>query len=248
MQLLSHIWQWHPLVGVCIAALGLLGVLVPLIREKIGRREKAAWTLLLLALLLYEIKSVYQDRNEHDREQAALRTEQLAEFNRIADGMERSIVGMEKLMSEATGGDSYLYFDVGDPGGPTEIPAPGIIKGNIAATAIPDFVGDFPLHDVIVHASCPFGWMQLIDYGTMYPHEIGRPRQGIYLQFPSTTVRQADCYLLINTSNGSYFQIVRFLKEGDKWTWGSRFMKYGRPNEWKQEHFGDGFPRDEKWQ
>jgi len=50
-------WLWHPPIGVWIGILGLLGVIVPLIRDltKIGRREKAAWTFVMFALLLLEI-------------------------------------------------------------------------------------------------------------------------------------------------------------------------------------------------
>jgi hypothetical protein len=84
-----NIWHWHPPVGVWIGILGLLGVLVPLFRDlpKIGKSEKAFWTFVMFALLLLEIKSAYQDRAEHDEEQANARTEQLNQFSKIAEGI-----------------------------------------------------------------------------------------------------------------------------------------------------------------
>jgi hypothetical protein len=90
---LHELWQSYPPVGIYIAILGLFGVLVPLLRDisKIGRREKAAWTALMFILLGLEIKSLYQDRNAHDFQQAEARKEQLREFSVIADGINTSI-------------------------------------------------------------------------------------------------------------------------------------------------------------
>jgi hypothetical protein len=66
---------------------------VPLIRDpqKIGKHEKALWTFVLFALLMLEIKSVYQDRNEHDREQAEARERETKSFEKIANGIEGAI-------------------------------------------------------------------------------------------------------------------------------------------------------------
>ena len=126
---LHDLWSWHPSVGVWIGILGLLGVVVPLIRDlaKIGKGEKAAWTLVMFALLLLEIKSVYQDRSEHDREQAQARSEQLSEFGKIADGINKTIdaskqqfeatmtrsdtivSGVSNSIKTQTGGDSFAF-------------------------------------------------------------------------------------------------------------------------------------------
>jgi hypothetical protein len=78
---------------VYIGILGFLGVVVPLIRDlaKMGKREKAFWTFMTFALLLLELKSVYQDRKEHDSEQSKARAEQLAEFGKIARGIDTTI-------------------------------------------------------------------------------------------------------------------------------------------------------------
>jgi hypothetical protein len=76
------LWAWHPPVGVYIGILGFLGVLVTLVRDltTIGKREKAAWIFVMFTLLLFEVKSVYQDRNEHDQQQADARERETKSF------------------------------------------------------------------------------------------------------------------------------------------------------------------------
>ena len=83
----------------------MLGVLVTLIKDpkEIGRREKAAWTFIFFALLLLEIKSVYQDRREHDNEQSRARAEQLERFGKIADSI-------DKNLAQTMGGSGYPIF------------------------------------------------------------------------------------------------------------------------------------------
>src|SRR5579871_5021860 len=87
------LWPLHPPVGVWIGVLGLLGVLVTLLRDvtKIDKVEKAVWTSVMFSLLLLEMKSVYQDRSEHDIEQAEARAEELRQFGNIANGISTTI-------------------------------------------------------------------------------------------------------------------------------------------------------------
>jgi len=128
--MMETIWAWHPPVGVWIGILGFLGVIVPLIRDlsKIGRREKAVRTFVVFALLLLEIKSVYQDRNEHDLEQAATRVKEEKHFETIAEGIKAAIresdsnfqltmnrsdritSGVSDAIRVQTGGDSFAYI------------------------------------------------------------------------------------------------------------------------------------------
>jgi hypothetical protein len=130
-------WEWHPLVGTYIGVLGVLGVIVPwLFRppEKMGRAEKALWTLVVFALFGLEIRTLYLDRDEHDAEQARERCQQLQSFQQIATTlgaaittsqtqfdatMKRSDQIMKETMASnktakesldnITGGDSYTY-------------------------------------------------------------------------------------------------------------------------------------------
>ncbi|HEV2501422.1 MAG TPA: hypothetical protein VGY31_17760 [Terriglobia bacterium] len=146
--------RWHPPVGVYIAALAVLGVFVPLIRwEKAGPEEKALWTAVMLVLVGLEISSIYKDRNEHDAEQARARKEQLEGFQRIADGLSRSIAQsqenfnatmarsskiMERVQTSIdsiTGGNSFVYMQL-----------VGLQK--TGAILHVQHAGKFPLHNV----------------------------------------------------------------------------------------------------
>lgn len=107
-----------------------LGVLVALTRDptEIGRREKAVWIFVMFALLMLEIKSVYQDRNEHDKQQAEARERETRSFEGIADGIKREIrqsheqfeatmqksdaimAGVADSVRFQNGGDSFAYI------------------------------------------------------------------------------------------------------------------------------------------
>ena len=126
---MCKLWSLHPPVGVYIAILALLGVIVPLVRDitKIGKREKALWTLIMFVLVLLEIKSIYQDRNEHEAQAAQDRTEQIEHFEKIASGIDATIAnsdqqfqatmsrsgvilgGVTENLRTLTGNDSFAY-------------------------------------------------------------------------------------------------------------------------------------------
>jgi hypothetical protein len=97
-KILAGVWSWYPPVGVFIAILALVGVLVPLFRDltTVGKREKAIWTFVMFALVWLEIRSIYLDRNAHDREQAAARAEQLKQFGEIAKGIGATLDSSQK--------------------------------------------------------------------------------------------------------------------------------------------------------
>lgn len=200
--------------------------------------EKAAWMGLIAAMLGAEIHSIRSDRATNDREQREVRDSENQKFESIADGLKSSIQisqkhfdatmhSMQGLLGETTGGNSYLYFDIGDVMGPLGISTPNVQKGEMLTNGFPTLVGNYPLHNVYVQVYGPRGWESPgLDYGSIFPHELGRPRQGIEFHFQPDRPRQ-HFMLLINTSNGSYAQDVLFVKIGDKWVWASRFSKMG---------------------
>jgi hypothetical protein len=94
---LYAVWQWHPLVGFFIAILGLLGVLVPFLREHIGKREKALWTAVFCLLLLLEFRSMYL----YNQDETAVRDAQFKAFKETIDTI--------------TGGDSFAYLEISNP-------------------------------------------------------------------------------------------------------------------------------------
>jgi hypothetical protein len=229
-QRIRDLWSSLPLppAGVCIGLVAVTGVFMPFFWSKINKYCKSLCIFLFFGLLCVEILSISEDRREAQKQ------------------FETTAADLKNIISNATGGNSYLYFDLTDPSGPLEIQVPDISPEYIFSTAVPHFVGEFPLHDVVVSPFCPMGWLPIVDYRTVYPQEIGRPRQGIYLEFPPTLKEsEARCVLFISTSNGSYSQIFQFSKQDDKWTWASKFGKYDA--DLKREFVGPGFPKDKKW-
>lgn len=82
-----------------MGVLAFLGVIVPwLFRppERMGRSEKAIWTSVLFVLVFLEVRTLYLDRDQHDREQAQARCEQIERFGQIADGIKQSIDQSQK--------------------------------------------------------------------------------------------------------------------------------------------------------
>ncbi|MEO6802448.1 MAG: hypothetical protein ABI197_04285 [Granulicella sp.] len=59
--------------------------------KQMGRSEKALWTFLMLAFFLLELRTLYLDRSEHDRDQAFARCEELKSFQDIANALKLSI-------------------------------------------------------------------------------------------------------------------------------------------------------------
>ena len=130
-EIISPWWQWHPPVGVFIAVLAVLGVIVPWVfrpPEKMGRGEKAIWTIIMFLLLWLELRTLYLDRDEHDREQALARCQQLESFKKIANGIDTAIsdstaqfkatmdgvkgilTKQDKTLMQTMGGTNYPLF------------------------------------------------------------------------------------------------------------------------------------------
>ena len=67
-----------------------------------GQGRKAVWTGVMFALLLLELKTLYQDRREHDQEQAEARAEQLRQFGKIANGIAENLKAGEEEFKATT--------------------------------------------------------------------------------------------------------------------------------------------------
>jgi hypothetical protein len=217
-----------PVPGYAIGGLAVLAALMS-IHPDIQPGHKVVWMLLIGLFLFIEFRAIDKDRTEFADAEADRRQQENKQFQHIADTLTDSIQqsqnqfattmdSMKGLWSEATGGNSYLYFEISDVGGPVgELEVPGLMKGAMIANAIPHFVGTYPLHNVYVSTFGPLKWLPGIDYGTVFPGEIGRPRQTITLQFLPDKPRQRF-NLWINTSNGSYSQDIL-------WLWASHLYK-----------------------
>ena len=112
---------WHLSIGMFIGVLGFLGVVVPLARERMGRKEKAMWTAMLAVLLYFELRSIHLDQVQHDREQAFAHCEQLQSFNQIATALSTSIKDSQQqfdatmgkingVADNLSGGRSFAYM------------------------------------------------------------------------------------------------------------------------------------------
>jgi hypothetical protein len=198
-------------------------------------------------LLLLEVKSVYQDRAEHDREQATARAEQLSEFGKIAKGIDTTIENSQRqfevTVSELTGGSSYFYYECQMLAGPIEIDIPGAKKGSMLLNAYPRLTGSYSLHNLHVEAIGPTGRLPSIDYGTFAPGELGRSRYGLSLPFLPDKPKQFFS-IFINSSNGSYGQVILVEKIDDKWLWASRLYK-GASHKPFRTWAAKGFPKEQ---
>ncbi len=148
---MAKLWAFYPPVGVFIALLALLAVLVPLFRDlaKMGKRERAFWTVVMFALMLLEIKSIYQDRKAHDQEQAEARQTQLDNFKKIGDEITLAIqqnqqnfntvmTSTKMLLAANLGGDSFCIMTL----------EPGILAWKNEAVPMFAHKGKYPLYGV----------------------------------------------------------------------------------------------------
>jgi hypothetical protein len=230
------------------------------------RRHKAIWLAIVLALFYLEDKAIDEDRSESEtRQQEALRLEQRQFAKVLADSQQhfdetlgemRDLEGTSKqtlslsgtALRQITGGSSYLYYECQMPLGPIEMDVPGAKKGSMILNGVPRLVGRYPLHNVHIEVAGPTGWViggpaPALEYGTFGPEELGRSRAGLQLAFMPDNPKQFFA-VFINTSNGSYDQIILVRKFGDRWLWASRLYKM--PSRLPIHTWAaDGFPKSE---
>jgi hypothetical protein len=234
-------WQWHPPVGVAAGVAGLVAIFFPLTRswDKISRKERALWVFVFVSLFGIEFRTIYLDRSEADQEHALATCRQVEQFRQtvasLKSVLDKATQASDKAtdaLNNLTGDKSYVFVRFSSPMGPFD---PGIAeapKGSILINGSLQLVGEYPLHDVYVVSFCSRQGYQDVNAGTVFPHEIGRPRQGVTLQLPSKPQSKDErfCPIWINTSNGSYAQIVRLTKVGSRWMTKSVLTKSGEPS------------------
>jgi hypothetical protein len=231
--------EHNPPVGAYIAVMGLVAACVTF-RKEPSRTEKALWIGVMTILMVAEIRNLYVADNE-----------QLKKFSTIKDGLTLANQGLVKtkegldgtlkaldtLLGETTGRDSYIYFTV-DSIGPSPTPTQISID---AALVSPRFKGIYPLHDVhafMIGPTRPVGEIQ--DLPTR-PDQMGKLIQSMYIPLRSDFSRQRIS-VSMSGSSGNYFQVIMFLKIGDKWVWEARVYKgaavIGKPlRQWSSPDF-----------
>jgi len=226
----------NPPVSVYIAIMGLLAAVATFMEPR--KAEKAAWIALLTLLVVAEIRNLY-----------VADAEQLAKFERISNALDSTKKGLDDaaarlgglsgdikdaaeksqgqfgtMMSEMTGGNSYIYMEPLQIIGPMEVQIPGFAHRPVMeAMTVPKFVGTYPLQNVRVYVDDPIGRSD-VWYGTMYPGRLGGPVQSPVLRIRPEFERQ-HTGISINCSNGTYLQLVLFINLDGKWVWASRLYK-----------------------
>lgn len=262
-------WLWKlPVPGYAIGVLAVLAAVMSLhIEARVQWWDKSVWMLLMGAFLVLEFKAINEDRRiqdeTHRNELAAqakanqntittiLNTanEQSAQnqrqFKQTLDQMKGVATTSQHALNFMTGGDSYLDFGCTDIVGPSEIALQGLPKGVMVGSCIPELHGQFPLQ---VHVSMfgpgPMGrWER--DYGTVYPLELGKSREGLTLMFYPEDKKVAVFVVLITTSNGNYGQTIIVKKVGARWLWASRYYKHeGNKTKLIRTFSAPGFPAE----
>jgi hypothetical protein len=98
---LRSLWAWHPWPGLFVAILALVGVLVPLLKESLSKKEKAVWTAILTLLAVAEIRSLQLAAGDARTD----RKEQNDRFERIRSGL-------QDAADSITGGDSWPHLEI----------------------------------------------------------------------------------------------------------------------------------------
>jgi hypothetical protein len=132
-EVIPTLWQWHPPIGVIIALLAVVGVLVPWFRGEAGKSEKAFWTFLMFLCVGLEIRTIYLDQAQHDREQTLARCQQLESFQKIADGIDT-----------ATSNSSAQFVATMTNMGKILTKQDATLTQTMGGTTYPEFIATFP--------------------------------------------------------------------------------------------------------
>jgi len=136
--------HWWPIIpGVSIGFLALAAVIMAVRADNFTGAEKAVWVALGMVLCFVELRTIYGDRDEHDRLQSEIRRQDNEHFEKIVGDLEMSekhreeeftstlarsdalmlaaakIMGLsEESAGNLTGGDSFVYFRFFPSGNP----------------------------------------------------------------------------------------------------------------------------------
>jgi hypothetical protein len=124
--LIFYWYQFPPPPGYAVAWLAAAGVVMAVRAEYFTVTEKVIWILIEGAFVIFEIQAISRDRDEHDKEQAAIRWQD--DFNRkqerrqFASTMEamENLLGLSKnnlktasrMLAVETGGHTFCYVDI----------------------------------------------------------------------------------------------------------------------------------------
>jgi hypothetical protein len=243
---LCAIWiRYVPTPGFAIGALGAVGVLVAIAADRVRGGHRVLWAAITVAFLVTEIRAIRKDRIEQDRIQREtiqtivngyqLQTTQnqrdfqatMSQFDSATEklaGLAEQQGNVARLsrqnLYEQTGADSFIYIK------PDQIFP---LNNEMRANTHPVFVGKYPLHDVFVAVAGPMGWLPSISYGTVFPDEMGRPREAPALNWQSNADYPIVFNVFVNASTGSYSEQIEFKQIDGVWRQSISLHKYGKP-------------------
>lgn len=223
-------FQWWPLVPtVAIGFLGVVAVIMAVRADSFRRGEKVVYVLIAFALFIVEMRAVYRDRDEHDKQQSELRQrgdaardaerESFAKLLQAGKDLFSNTQQIETLakrsLENVTGGNSYAY--VSPQLGYPEVPL--VVWNN----------GDQVLSGVtltIAHTQEP-NWgesfFRPIFIGTIGPH--GHAPVPMFLS-PTLEEKsgQDNYWIMISAQNGTVSQSLFFRKAKTGTGWASSFL------------------------
>ncbi len=82
---------WHPSIGIFIGVIGFAGVVLPLIRNRLGKLETAAWVAAFSLFLMLEIWAIHQEDIKGQRDHAFSRCEEERRFLQMNNDLSNSI-------------------------------------------------------------------------------------------------------------------------------------------------------------
>ena len=99
-------WAWWelstPLPGYCIAALAFGAVIMTVRADKFTHGERILWVCIGAALMVGEMRVLYRDRQNNDRQVSADRESQNARFVSTTSGLEAAIKGINTTIQTST--------------------------------------------------------------------------------------------------------------------------------------------------
>lgn len=247
----DHWWTWHPPVGTFIALVAVIAFIFPILYDAehaVPKRKKLLWTVIVAALVGFEIRSTIYDRREHDLEQAIARCEQLHSFNGIADKLEadikqnqdhfdatmdeeKGILATAKRVGELsksnleniTGGDSFAYAVPFSTGGDSS----SLILRNDGDQVLSGLsvVIEYAATDcsIAANANCDqkfdHGMMAPMDMGTLGPHQ----RKPIPQVIPFDGGRIGHYNIRVYAQNGQAIEQIWFRRSTTHYGYAYRF-------------------------
>jgi hypothetical protein len=120
----------------------------------------------------------------------------------------RSTIAQTEIQGALTGGDTRPYIKPG--------PVAFLSNGQATVTCSLELIGNYPLHDVSYNVISSQG-MHEFKPGNVYPNMVGRTVEYPTFTFPDDSSKQPFYQITIATSNGNYYQQIRFAKVNGKW-------------------------------